>query len=46
MRLTVNTFNSRFDKFWVQGVKYDFKPSWLVPDTEQKKLESDNVFIY
>jgi len=22
------------------------KPTWLVPETDQKMLQSDNVFIY
>jgi len=44
---TINAFKARLDKFWMhQAVKWFLQSTWLVPETDQKKLQSDNISIY
>jgi len=44
---TINAFKARLDKFWMhQTVKWFLQSTWLVPETDQKKLQSDNISIY
>ena len=44
---TINAFKARLDSYGhTKQLNMILQLTWLVPETDQKKLQSDNVFIY